>query len=209
MHAADWSVLFIYLGGTVLMGVLLGRLVKNSSDFFAAGEQSPWWISGLSAFMTMFSANTFVVWGGVAFKHGLVAVTINLMYGVAALLVGYCVAGRWKRLGVRTPAEFVEKRFGDAALHFYTWFMMTLRVVGSVGALYAIAKLIVAATGGNEVPLFWLNIAILVFGVVIIVYTMIGAEWALRSLLVHVWYLLSGRMVGMLEGETYAGEGFG
>jgi hypothetical protein len=41
MHAADWSFLFIYLGGTVLMVILLGKLVKNSS-FFAAGEQSPW-----------------------------------------------------------------------------------------------------------------------------------------------------------------------
>jgi SSS family transporter len=178
MHAADWTVLFAYLGGTVLMGILLGKLVKNSSDFFAAGEQSPWWLSGLSAFMTMFSANTFVVWGGVAFKHGVVAVMINLMYGFAALLAGYFVAGKWKRLGVRTPAEFVEKRFGTGALHFYTWFMMTLRVVGSGGALYAIAKLIVAVTGGNEAAGTWLSIAIIVFGVIIIVYTMIGGLWA-------------------------------
>jgi len=75
---------------------------------FAAGGQSPWWTSGLSAFMTMFSANTFVVWGGIAYKMGLVAVIINLMYGVAALLVGYFVAGRWKNLGIETPAQFIH-----------------------------------------------------------------------------------------------------
>ncbi len=62
MHTADWTVLIAYLAGTVVMGVLLGRLVKNSSDLFSAGGESPWWASGLSAFMTMFSANTFVVW---------------------------------------------------------------------------------------------------------------------------------------------------
>lgn len=178
MHTADWIVLFIYLAGTVLMGVLLGKLVKNSSDFFAAGEQSPWWLSGLSAFMTMFSANTFVVWGGVAFKHGVVAIMINLMYGVAALLAGRFVAGKWKNLGVKTPAEFVQKRFGTAALHFYTWFMMTLRIVGSGGALYAISTLIVAVTGGNAETQLWLNIAIITFGIVIIIYTMIGGLWA-------------------------------
>lgn len=160
------------------MGVLLGKLVKNSSDFFAAGEQSPWWLSGLSAFMTMFSANTFVVWGGVAFKHGVVAIMINLMYGVAALLAGRFVAGKWKNLGVKTPAEFVQKRFGTAALHFYTWFMMTLRIVGSGGALYAISTLIVAVTGGNAETQLWLNIAIITFGIVIIIYTMIGGLWA-------------------------------
>jgi SSS family transporter len=178
MSSADWFILIAYLVGTVLIGVLLGRLVRNSSDFFNAGSRSPWWMSGLSAFMTMFSANTFVVWGGVAFKHGLVAVFINLMYGVAALLAGYFVAGRWKELGVKTPAEFVEKRFGPAALHFYTWFMMTLRIVGSAGALYAIARLIVALTGGNEASLATLNLAILIFGVVIVIYTMIGGLWA-------------------------------
>ena len=67
MHLTDWIVLVCYLAGTVFVGVFLGRMVKNSSDMFSAGGQSPWWISGLSAFMTMFSANTFVVWGG---THG-------------------------------------------------------------------------------------------------------------------------------------------
>ncbi|MFT5105832.1 MAG: SSS family solute:Na+ symporter [Verrucomicrobiales bacterium] len=178
MHSADWIVLSAYLAGTVLLGILLGRMVKNSSDFFSAGGKSPWWTSGLSAFMTMFSANTFVVWGGVAFKHGLVAVMINLMYGIAALLVGRFVAGRWKEIGVRTPAEFVERRFGGAALHFYTWMLMTLRVVGSAGALYAIARLMVAATGGNQSADKWLGIAIVTFGVIIVVYTMMGGLWA-------------------------------
>lgn len=177
MHSADWIILTVYLLGTVLMGLLLGKLVKNSSDFFSAGGQSPWWMSGLSAFMTMFSANTFVVWGGVAYKHGLVAVFINLMYGVAALLAGYFVAGTWKRLDIRTPAEFVEKRFGTPALHFYTWFMMVLRVVGSGGALYAIARLISAVIGTN-ISDSTLTIAIIIFGLVIIIYTMIGGLWA-------------------------------
>jgi SSS family solute:Na+ symporter len=70
MHLADWIVLSLYLAATVGIGVLLGRLVKTPADLFAAGGRSPWWASGLSAFMTMFSANTFVVWGGMAYEHG-------------------------------------------------------------------------------------------------------------------------------------------
>ena len=41
MPTADWTVLIAYLLGTVLMGVLLGRLVKNSSDMFSAGGSRP------------------------------------------------------------------------------------------------------------------------------------------------------------------------
>jgi SSS family solute:Na+ symporter len=184
MHIADWTVLIVYLIATVAIGVILGRKVKSTSDLFAAGGASPWWASGLSAFMTMFSANTFVVWGGMAYQHGLVAIMVNLCYGVAALLAGYTVAGKWKKLGIKTPAEFVERRFGNGALHFYTWSMMIYRLVGSAGALYAIAILTVAVTRGentgNSVQGMppELVTAILIFGAVVVLYTMIGGLWA-------------------------------
>lgn len=184
MHLTDWIVLVIYLVGTVAVGVFLGRIVKNSSDMFAAGGKSPWWVSGLSAFMTMFSANTFVVWGGIAYEHGLVAVAINLCYGVAAILVGFTVAGKWKAMGIATPAEYIELRFGRQALHFYTWFMMAFRIIGTGGALYAIARLMLAvisggdSSSGSALSSPELNIAILVFAVIVVGYTMIGGLWA-------------------------------
>ncbi|MDQ8192293.1 sodium:solute symporter family transporter [Roseibacillus persicicus] len=184
MHTIDWIVLVAYLVGTVFVGVFLGRLVKNSSDMFAAGGQSPWWMSGLSAFMTMFSANTFVVWGGIAYEQGAVAVIINLCYGIAALLAGYTVAGKWREMGIATPAEYVDKRFGRSALHFYTWFMMIFRIVGTGGALYAIARLILAVVAGEDsaanaaLSSPQLNFAILIFALVVVGYTMIGGLWA-------------------------------
>ncbi len=184
MHLADWIVLALYLVATVGIGVLLGRKVKSTADLFAAGGTSPWWASGLSAFMTMFSANTFVVWGGMAYQHGVVAIMVNLCYGVAALLAGYTVAGKWKKLGIRTPAEFVERRFGKGALHFYTWSMMIYRLVGSAGALYAISILTVAVTRGEDTASSVqgmppeLVTAIIIFGAVVVIYTMIGGLWA-------------------------------
>ncbi|MCU0795787.1 MAG: hypothetical protein MUF31_07600 [Akkermansiaceae bacterium] len=184
MTHPDWTILALFLVGTVFVGIYLGRLVKNASDMFAAGGQSPWWLSGLSAFMTMFSANTFVVWGGVAYQHGLVAVVINLSYGIAAIAAGYTVAGKWNQMGIRTPAEYVEKRFGRGALHFYTWFMMAFRLIGSGGALYAIATLSLAVIGGGDsagsvaIDPSTLRWAIFIFAVIVIIYTMIGGLWA-------------------------------
>lgn len=169
MTVPDWTVLALYLAGTVLIGVFLGRFIKNSSDMFSAGGQSPWWISGLSAFMTMFSANTFVVWGGIAYEHGLVAIVINLCYGIAAIAAGFTVAGKWKNMGISTPAEYIDRRFGRSALHFYTWFMLVFRIVGTGGALYAIARLTLAVIGTGEAGLSGstLNLAILIFALVV------------------------------------------
>lgn len=186
MHVADYIVLGVYLAGIFVVGLGLSLKVKDTNDLFTAGGRSPWWASGLSGFMTMFSAGTFVVWGGIAYKFGFVAVMINLMYGIAALLVGFFVAGKWKRMGLGTPAQFTERRFGVGALHFYTWSMMLYRMIGVGVALYSLAVLLVAliplgqgnllrdpATG--NLSLSW---AILIFGGVVVIYTMIGGLWA-------------------------------
>ena len=186
MIGVDYLVLLLYLAGIVGVGALFARFNKSASDMFAAGGQSPWWASGLSGFMTMFSAGTFVVWGGIAYKYGLVAVMINLCYGVAALAVGYFVAGRWKKLGVETPAQFIQMRYGKTALHFYTWSMMVYRIVGVAVALYSLSLILTAlmplaegnplrdANTGN-LSLTW---AIVVFGAVVVAYTMMGGLWA-------------------------------
>ena len=115
MAKIDYIVMGLYLAGILSVGFVLSKKVKSSGDLFAAGGRSPWWASGLSAFMTMFSAGTFVVWGGIAYERGLVAVSINLCYGVAALAAGYFLAGRWKNLGIDSPAEYVSLRFGKPA----------------------------------------------------------------------------------------------
>ncbi len=186
MESIDYAVLIIYLVGIFGVGVLLSFKNKNADDMFAAGGESPWWTSGLSAFMTMFSAGTFVVWGGIAYKYGFVAVMINICYGVAAILVGYFVAGKWKKLGVRTPAQFIELRFGSSAVQFYTWSMMIFRVVGSAGALYSLSIMLVALLPLDEgnflrdpntgnLSLVW---AIAIFGGTVVIYTMAGGLWA-------------------------------
>ena len=187
MVTADYVVLSLFVFGIFAVGVFLGARNKSSSDMFAAGGQSPWWASGLSAFMTMFSAGTFVVWGGIAYKHGMVAVSINLCYGVAAIAVGYMVGrGKWKSLGIQSPAEFVRLRYGSQALQFYTWAMMAFRMLSVAVSLYALAVILVAqmdlsegnvlrdATTG-KMAVHW---AILIFGGAVVLYTMIGGLWA-------------------------------
>ena len=186
MQPVDYIVLAVYLGAICLIGLALSVKNKSSQDMFAAGGESPWWTSGLSAFMTMFSAGTFVVWGGIAYKYGFVAVIINLCYGVAALLVGVFVAGRWKKLGVKTPAQFIELRFGAAAVQFYTWAMMAFRILGVAVSLYSLSIILVAMMplgAGNllrdpDTGNLSLFCAVLIFGGIVVIYTMAGGLWA-------------------------------
>lgn len=186
MTVADFLILAVFLASMVLIGVVFARENDSVSEMFGAGGRSPWWVSGLSSYMTFFSAGAFVVWGGMAFRLGITAILINLCHGVAALLAGYFVAGRWKRLGVRTAAEFIELRFGATALQVYTWSMLGVRVVSSGVALYALAVMLTALMPLPEG--YWfrdaasghvsISFAIAIFGAIVIAYTMIGGLWA-------------------------------
>lgn len=172
MTTPDYITLVFYLVGLAVISVIAARRTTSQSEMFAAGRNSPWWASGLSGFMTMFSANTFVVWGGIAYELGIVAVLINTCYGIAALLVGYFVAGYWNKLGVATPAEFMQLRFGSGGLHFFTWTILLKRILGVGASLYALGILLTAIMS------FDLTLAIVLFGAIVIVYTMMGGLWA-------------------------------
>lgn len=186
MKPVDYVVLVAYLLGTLAVGFYYFRRNRDAGDMFAAGGQSPWWVSGLSGFMTLKSAGTFVVWGGLAYTSGVVAISIVTSIGLSGILVGYLVAGRWRRIGVGTPAEFIELRFGPGAVQFYTWTMMTARTLSAGVALYAVAVMLV-----NLVPLapgnplrdpvsgnLSITATIAVFGVIIVLYTVAGGLWA-------------------------------
>ena len=186
MKSLDLIVIALYVLGLVAMGSIFARKMRNTRDMFAAGGQSPWWLSGLSAFMTMFSAGTFVVWGGIAYRHGLVAVAICTTLGLSALLTGWFLAGVWKRQGVDSAAEFLELRFGRSLVQFYLWLQGTLGIFTMGGAVYALSVIICAltplapghmladpATGNLSV-----TIASLFICVIVVAVCFIGGLWA-------------------------------
>lgn len=186
MTAADYMVIAGFLGWMLLIGWIFSRKVKDSSDMFAAGGRSPWWVSGLSGFMTIFSAGTFVVWGGIAFRLGLVAVTILMVIGLSSIAAGWLAAGRWRRMGIKTPTEFLRIRFDEPVAQAYIWLGMVYRGIGLGIGLYALAVMLSVliplpegapfrdpVTGNLSVE--W---SIVLWGTVVVVYTMAGGLWA-------------------------------
>lgn len=186
MEGLDYIVIFLYILGIVGAGMVFASRMKNSKEMFSAGGQSPWWVSGLSGFMTMFSAGTFVIWGGIAYRYGIVAIVINFGYGVAAILAGRFVAAYWRKLGVDSAPEFLQMRFGGSVVQFYTWFKGTVGLFQMGGSVYALSKVVCAlmplpvghfladsTTGHLSVPLVSIALCVMV-----IVITFVGGLWA-------------------------------
>lgn len=186
MTVLDWFVIFLYCFLLIAVGLVFSRSNKTSSDMFAAGRQSPWWISGISAYMTMFSAGTFVVWGGIAYDFGAVSISISLCYGIAAFLAGMFFAGQWQKMGLSTAAEFIQVRFGKPAFHFYTWFKIIFACFFTGLSLYGLSVMLcplIRLSEGNffadpvtgTLSVDW---ACVILGAIVICYTMAGGLWA-------------------------------
>ncbi len=172
MHVLDYIVLLIFSLIIVLAGMSFARSGKNLISFFAGGGSVPWGISGLSLFMSFFSAGTFVVWGSIAYDLGWVSVTIQWTMCIGGILVGLVLAPRWKKAGILTAAEFLTRRFNLKTQKFYTWIFLLVSLFTSGNFLYPVAKIVSVSTGFS---LYWI---IIILGLSIILYTTAGGFWA-------------------------------
>ncbi|PHN08177.1 sodium:solute symporter family protein [Flavilitoribacter nigricans] len=172
MHNLDYIVIILFSVLIVMAGLSFRHSGSDMKSYFAAGGAVPWSISGLSLFMSFFSAGTFVVWGSIAYEYGLVAIVIQLTMAAAGFLVGGIIAPRWRKTGVLTVAEFIRLRLGDRIQQFYTYLILLLSLAYTGAFLYPVAKIVNVSTG------FSINACIVLLGVLILIYTAVGGLWA-------------------------------
>ena len=110
MVGIDYIVIVIYFLGLIGVSVLVSRSIKSSADMFIAGRNSSWWLSGMSTYMTLFSASTFVIWGGVAYRSGIVAALIGVVAISPYYSVFFDIAARSKRAHAVTKKEIRQIR---------------------------------------------------------------------------------------------------
>ena len=181
MVGIDYLVIVLYFLGLIAVSVLVSRSIKSSADMFIAGRNSSWWLSGMSTYMTLFSASTFVIWGGVAYRSGIVAALIGNILGFASFLVGRYLSGKWREMKINSPGEYLTIRFGQRSLNFYTLLGIIGRGFHTAVALYAIAIVMSTlmtlpeghfmADASGHLAVSW---AILILGVITLLYTVLG-----------------------------------
>ncbi len=172
MAALDYIVMVVYCVAIIAAGVVFSRTGANVKSFFAADGEAPWWLSGLSLYMSFFSAGAFVVWGGMAYEHGLVALNIQWTTSLGGFAIAIFIAHRWKRTGVITVGEYLRYRLGAPAQQFYTYAYTFFGVFTAGGLLYPVSKM-VSVTSGLPLP-----VCCIALGAVITIYTAIGGLWA-------------------------------
>lgn len=172
MGPIDISVILVFTLLVFICGMSFSKAGKNMKSYFAAGGALPWWMSGLSLFMSFFSAGTFVVWGSIAYKSGWVAIAIQWTMCIAGLIIGFWIAPKWQKTKALTAAEFITDRLGYKTQKIYTYLFLLISVFTTGAFLYPVAKIVEVSTG---IPI---SASILFLGILILIYTTVGGLWA-------------------------------
>ena len=88
---------------------------RSLEEYFLAGRTLPGWKAGLSMAATQFAADTPLLVTGLVATAGIFGLWQLWIFGVTFLLMGFVLAGAWRRAGVVTDAELTEVRYGGRA----------------------------------------------------------------------------------------------
>ena len=169
----DYVVIAGYFVVVLLVGLYFNKKQTAAQDYFAGGHQVPWWLAGISHYMSSFSAFTFIAYSQIAYTYGWVAITLFWTTTPACVMGGLIFAQRWRRARVITPVEFLEKRFNAPLRQLFAWAGIPVKIFDDALKVFATALILSAAVGVD------LKAAIIVCGIVTVTYTLLGGLWAL------------------------------
>lgn len=167
----------VMIGGYLLLVLLVGvyyrRRMSSAEDYFAGGHRVPWWLAGVSHYMSSASALAFVSYSQIGYTYGFTAISL-IWVAVPGCLAGAVIFARqWRRARVVTPVQFMEQRFSPFVRQLLAWAGIPMKVAEDGLKLFATSTFLAVGLGIS------VTTAVIICGVITIVYTFLGGVWAL------------------------------
>lgn len=173
MNTLDHVIVILFFVGVLAVGLLSGRFVKSTDDYYIAGGKIPWWLSGISHHVSGYSAVVFTGYAGIAYITGTAIYfwwAVNI--GLAMVIGAYTVVPRWPRLrralGIQSPTEYLKTRYNVPAQILVSVSGVIVKVL-DVGAKWASIGILLNAFTGMPI---W--IGIVASSLIALVYMAIG-----------------------------------
>jgi len=172
ISSIDYYVLFFYVVLILGIGVYFSKFMKGAREYFTGGNMIPWWVAGISLYMSSFSAWTFTGASGFVYYTGLFGVLYFISWSIA-FFIGYRItAAKWRRSRVISPVEYSSTRYNVTTQQLVGYVMVLNGMLTRGITLTAVSKVISSTMGFN---LEWV---IIISGTVILIYTLLGGLWA-------------------------------
>ncbi|MBI4578175.1 MAG: hypothetical protein HY718_00640 [Planctomycetes bacterium] len=168
----DYFILAAYFVLMVAIGAYFYRFMRGMKDYFSGGNRVPWWLSGISFYMTSFSAFAFIFYSSLAYKYGWVGVTLFWMMVPATMVSVIFFATRWRRARIDSPVEFLELRYSAGVRQLFAWHGIPVRVIDDSLKLIATGTFLSVGLGME------MKTSMLAAGLIMLSYTLMGGLWA-------------------------------
>jgi SSS family solute:Na+ symporter len=192
MHLSylDWLIIAVYLCATIGIGIYFSRRASGSiKDFFLAGRNLPWWLAGTSIVATTFAADTPLAVSGLIRSGGIYENWFWWNAAMGGMLSVFFYARLWRRAGILTDAEFIERRYSGKAAAILRGFMAlysgVIVICISMGwVMLAMIKISKAIFDWDRFTAFanslYMDPTVMLLGILIVValtYTMLSGLW--------------------------------
>ncbi|MBC5838387.1 sodium:solute symporter [Flavobacterium muglaense] len=174
MQLFDWIVLIVTLLFIVIYGAWKTKGSKNVEDFILGGNETPWYMVGLSVMATQASAITFLSTPGQAYHDGMGFIQFYFGLPIAMVVISLTFIPIYHKYKVYTAYEYLEKRFDLKTRSLAAILFLFQRGLGTGLTIYAPAIILSAILGWN---LTYMTIAI---GALVIIYTYSGGTKAVN-----------------------------
>src|SRR6476469_2840893 len=169
LAALDWAVLVAYFVIITLIGVIAGRHVRKTGEFFLGERRfGPWLMIGQS-FGVGTHAEMPVALAGAVYSMGASAIWFQWK-NLFITPFYWLMAPVFRRARRTTMAEFVEDRYGSWMSAIYIVFALCFLVINTGNMLKGAGKVISQATGGSV----GVNEIVVAMTVLFMLYSMIG-----------------------------------
>ena len=174
MATIDWIVLSSTLILIVGYGSWVTRKRKSLDSFLVGNREANWRTIGLSVMATQASAITFLSTPGQAFHDGMGFVQFYFGLPIAMVIICIFFIPLYNKLKVYTAYEFLESRFDYKTRALTSVLFLVQRGLAAGITIFAPAIVLSRVLGWN------LDLLILIIGLLVILYTMIGGTKAVN-----------------------------
>ncbi len=151
LNVVDYMIMIIYIGGTIFLGIVIGKGMRTGKDFFLGGRSLPWWAIGMSLVATDIGATDIIGVGGASYTYGIAVANFEWIGCIPAMIISaFIFIPFFWRSGIYTIPEYMESRFNvqvRIALSI-CWILFMACNLGIM--LFASAKMSSVLFGWNE-----------------------------------------------------------
>lgn len=187
MNIADYIIVFAFLGIMFWIGSIFYKWVGSSDDYYLAGRNLTPFILAAVLAATNVNLYSFVGQAGIAYKEGIPIIWQTWTGNMAMVISGLFVIPIFRRLKIRTIPEFLEMRYSKGVRTFVA-VLWIFRLSFWLGVVLYTAVIAAQIISGLNSFTAW----VLIFSIVVIIYTMLGGMWSVAFTDVIQFVLMLG-----------------